>query len=134
VPLTKPGNLSGLGAEVSLNEAHIALGYLVGKRADAPQGARVTIHVRGPTTRDLHVVVDGRAQVLADLNDPTVEVTVDFATFMLLCCGRIDPTGPLADGTVTISRRHSTRPRNRHQPRSHHMNHLTGSGLSGWSS
>ena len=103
VPLAKPGNLSGLGAEFSLNEAHIALGYLIGKRANAPQGARVTIHVTSPTTRDLHVVVDGRAQVVAKLNDPTVELTTDFATFMLLCCGRIDPAGPLDDERVTLS-------------------------------
>lgn len=103
VPLDLPGNLSGLGADFSLNEVHMAFGYLVGKRAGAPDGSRVTIHVTGPTSRDLHAVVDGRAAVVAELADPTAEVTIDFATFMLLCCGRIDPAGPMGDGRITLA-------------------------------
>jgi len=103
VPLDRPGHFSGLGADISLNEAHIALGYLVGKRAAAPDGSSVTIHVTGPTARDLHVVVEGRAKVVEDVADPTAEVTTDFATFMLLCCGRIDPEAPLEDGRVALA-------------------------------
>jgi uncharacterized protein (TIGR03083 family) len=103
VPLSRPGHLSGRAAEMSLDEAHIALGYLVGKRAAAPQGSRVTIEVTGPTARTMHAVIDGRAQVVEDLDDPTATVTADFATFMLLCCGRIDPSDPLADRRVTLS-------------------------------
>jgi uncharacterized protein (TIGR03083 family) len=102
VPLGRPGHMSGLGADLSLNEAHIALGYLVGKRAGLADGSSVTIHVTGPTARDLHAVVEGRAKVVEDVADPAAEVTTDFATFMLLCCGRIDPEGPLADGRVTL--------------------------------
>jgi uncharacterized protein (TIGR03083 family) len=103
VPLGRPGHLSGLGADTSLNEAHLALGYLVGKRAALPDGSSVTIHVTGPTARELHAVIAGRAAVVAELADPTAEVSVDFATFMQLCCGRIDPEGPLADGRVKLS-------------------------------
>jgi uncharacterized protein (TIGR03083 family) len=102
-PLDRPGHLSGLGADKSLDEAHIALGYLVGKRAAFPDGSSVTVHVTGPTARDLHAVVAGRAAVVAELADPAAELSVDFATFMLLCCGRIDPEGPLADGRVQLS-------------------------------
>jgi uncharacterized protein (TIGR03083 family) len=103
VPLARPGHLEGLGAEKSLDEAHIALGYLVGKKAAAPDGSSVAVHVHGPTSRELYAVVDGRARVVADLQQPTAEATTDFATFMLLCCGRIDPLGPLSDGRVTLS-------------------------------
>lgn len=102
VPLGRPGHLEGRGPVVSLNEAHIAFGYLVGKRAGLRDGVSVTVHVTGPNARDLHAVIEGRAQVVAELTDPTCEVTVDFATFMVLCCGRIDPEGPLADGRVTL--------------------------------
>ena len=102
VPLGLPGHMSGLGAQLSLDEAHIALGYLVGKRAAAPEGSSVTIHVTGPLARDLHAVVEGRARVVPELEGPSAEVTADFATFMLLCCGRIDPEAPLADGRVTL--------------------------------
>lgn len=103
VPLGKPGHLSGRGAEMSLDEAHIALGYLVGKRAGAPQGSRITVEVTGPTARTMHAVIDGRAQVVAELADPTATVSVDFATFMLLACGRIDPSGPLGDGRIRLA-------------------------------
>ena len=102
VPLGRPGHLVGRGAEISLDEAHIALGYLVGKKAAAPDGSRITIEVTGPTARTLHAVVEGRARVVEELDDPTATVTVDFATFMLLACGRIDPSGPLADGRVGL--------------------------------
>jgi uncharacterized protein (TIGR03083 family) len=103
VPLGRAGHLSGRGAEVSLDEAHIALGYLVGKRAGAPQGSRISIEVTGPVRRTMHAVIDGRARVVEDLDDPTATVSVDFATFMLLTCGRIDPTGPLSDGRLRLA-------------------------------
>ncbi|MFN0089367.1 MAG: maleylpyruvate isomerase family mycothiol-dependent enzyme [Acidimicrobiales bacterium] len=103
VPLRLPGHEGGLGGLVSLNEAHLALGYLVGKRAAAPQGASVTIHVTGEIERDLHAKVDGRATVVESLDAPTAELTVDFPRFMLLCCGRIDASGPLGEGRVRLS-------------------------------
>jgi uncharacterized protein (TIGR03083 family) len=103
VPLGLPGHLEGLGATMSLDEAHIAFGYLVGKRDGAPDGASVNVHVTGPNARDLHAVVEGRARVVEELASPTAEVTVDFLTFMLLCCGRIDPQGPLDSGAVTLA-------------------------------
>jgi uncharacterized protein (TIGR03083 family) len=103
VPLGLPGHERGLGAELSLDEAHIAFGYLVGKRAALPDGSSVSVHVTGPVTRDLHAVVEGRAKVVDELADPTCEVTTDFLTFMLLCCGRIDPSGPLDDGRVALA-------------------------------
>lgn len=102
VPLGLPPRVDGLGALQSLNEAHIAFGYLVGKRAALPDGTSVTVHVTGPLSRDLHAVVEGRARVVNELADPTCEVTTDLLTFELLCCGRIDPDGPLTDGRVTL--------------------------------
>ena len=103
VPLNRPGHLEGRGPTMSLNEAHIAFGYLFGKRAAAPEGASVTVHVTGSIERDLHAAVEGRAKILDELHDPTCSVSTDFATFMLLCCGRIDPELPLRDGRVTIA-------------------------------
>ncbi|MPY92723.1 MAG: maleylpyruvate isomerase family mycothiol-dependent enzyme [Acidimicrobiia bacterium] len=103
VPLGLGSRVEGRSARTSLDEAHIAFGYLVGKRAGAPDGSSVTVHVTGPLARDLHAVVEGRAKVVAELAGPTCEVTADFLTFMLLCCGRIDPEGPLQDGRVALS-------------------------------
>jgi uncharacterized protein (TIGR03083 family) len=96
VPLGLPGHHEGLGATISLDEAHIAFGYLIGKRAALPDGASVSVHVTGP------VGLEGRARVVDELDAPACEVTTDFLTFMLLCCGRIDPSGPLEDGRVVL--------------------------------
>ena len=103
VPLGIVGHLQGRAAAMSLDEAHIAFGYLVGKRAALPDGSSVTVHVTGSVTRDLHAVVEGRARVVDELAAPACEVTVDFLTFMLLCCGRIDAEAPLHDGRVTLA-------------------------------
>lgn len=103
VPLGLPARLERRGARTALDEAHIAFGYLVGKRAGAPDGSSVAVHVTGPLGRDLCAVVEGRARVVDHVDDPTAEVTADILTFLLLCCGRIDPAGPLADGRVTLA-------------------------------
>jgi hypothetical protein len=49
------------------------------------------------------VKVDGRAAVVDELADPTVTVTTDSLTFMLLGCGRIDPEAAISDGRITWS-------------------------------
>ncbi|GAB3883297.1 maleylpyruvate isomerase family mycothiol-dependent enzyme [Kibdelosporangium lantanae] len=63
----RAGNADGLCAELSIDEITAALGYVVGKKAGAPQGTSVTFALTGPVVRDLHVLVDGRAQVVAEL-------------------------------------------------------------------
>lgn len=102
VPLGRPGHLSGLGATMSLDEVHMVFGYLVGKRAATPDGDSVTLKVTGAQQRCLHAKVVGRAQVLAELAEPTATVETDFLTAMLLACGRIDPDAPLCDGRVLL--------------------------------
>jgi predicted lipid carrier protein YhbT len=47
--------------------------------------------------------VVGRATVVDELPDPTVTVTTDSLTFMLLACGRIDPEKAISDGRITWS-------------------------------
>lgn len=103
VPLGLSGHLEGRGAAMSLDEAHIAFGYLVGKRAGLPDGSSVKASVTGPLARELCAVVDGRAKVVDDVAAPTCGLSADLLTFMLLCCGRIDPEQPLSDGRVTLS-------------------------------
>jgi uncharacterized protein (TIGR03083 family) len=102
VPLGLSGHLEGRGPAMSLDEAHIAFGYLVGKRAGLPDGSSVQVSVTGPNARDLYAVVEGRARVVDLVADPACTVTTDFLTFMLLCCGRIEPDGPIGDGRLTL--------------------------------
>jgi uncharacterized protein (TIGR03083 family) len=100
----RPGSLDGPVAERALAEASNALGFLIGKRAGAPDGSSVRIELTGPIQRTFDVVVEGRARLVEEpVAEPTATVTTDSTTFMRLAGGRIDPSEPLADGRVKLS-------------------------------
>ncbi len=100
-PLGWPTDDTGPRAEISLAEVTGSLGYIVGKRIGLPDGSSIVFHLTGPITRDLPVVVDGRAKVVAHVDSPDVEVTADFLTFMQLACGRIDPQAQIDAAKIT---------------------------------
>jgi uncharacterized protein (TIGR03083 family) len=100
-PLHWPTEDSGPSAEIALAEVESSLGYIVGKRVGLPNGTSIVFHLTGPITRDLPVVVDGRAKVVDSVTNPDVELTTDFLTFMQLACGRIDPQAQIDSGAVT---------------------------------
>ncbi|MDQ2728537.1 MAG: maleylpyruvate isomerase family mycothiol-dependent enzyme [Actinomycetota bacterium] len=123
----RPGHQSGPAVERCVDEVVGALGFLVGKRARAPEGSHVRFSVAGlPTAagspadpavspgeaapipappQDVDVVVDGRARVVpsGSAGTPTVTVHTDPVTLVRLGCGRITGPACLADGTVTLS-------------------------------
>lgn len=86
-----PGNESGAAAEAALDEVVKALGYIVGKRGRAPDGSSVLIRLSGPIQRDLPVMVDGRARVVAAIKgEPTASLTLSSSLFFRLAGGRED--------------------------------------------
>jgi len=96
-----PGNESGPAAEGALSEIVDALGFLVGKKAGAPQGTSVTVELTGPVHATWHVAVDGRAAVVDELPGPaTATVRLPSNLFGRLVGGRV----PVADrlGELTI--------------------------------
>ena len=101
VPLDLPGDDSGPAAEMSLDEVHNSLGYIVGKKIGLPDGSGIAIHLTGPMTRRLCAKVDGRASRVDELTTPDVTLTTDSTTFMLLACGRIDPDEAIHDTRIT---------------------------------
>lgn len=90
--LGRPGHEDGPCAELACAEIFEALGYLVGKKAGAPDGASVTIDLTGPLARTLHVAVEGRrASVVPELPGPaTATVRLDSRLFVRLAGGRVD--------------------------------------------
>jgi uncharacterized protein (TIGR03083 family) len=100
-PLGWPTDDTGARAEIALAEVAGSLGYIVGKRIGLPDGSSIVFHLTGPLKRDLSVVVEGRAKVVDHLDQPDVELTTDFLTFMQLACGRIDPQQQIDAGKVT---------------------------------
>ena len=98
-PLARPGHEHGPAAEMAIDEIAGSLGYIVGKRIGL--GRRAEHHLRpdGPGRASTCTsLVDGRAGVVDELDDPTVTLTTDSTTFALLACGRIDPQGPIDEG------------------------------------
>jgi uncharacterized protein (TIGR03083 family) len=85
-----PGNDAGPVAEVALEEAVGALGYVVGKRGRAPAGSLVTFELTGPVKRRLYVDVSERARVVAEISrDPDVALSLGSSLFMRLAGGRV---------------------------------------------
>lgn len=76
----------------ALAEPESALGYIVGKKAGAPDGASVRIRLTGAVERNYLVQVDGRARVVDAIDgEPTAGITLDAVLFMRLTGGRVDP-------------------------------------------
>ncbi|MPZ85597.1 MAG: maleylpyruvate isomerase family mycothiol-dependent enzyme [Actinophytocola sp.] len=85
-----PGNDGGRCAEGALSEVVSALGYIVGKRAGAPNGATVTIELTGPVRLAWHIAVDGRAKVVDELPGPaTATVRLSSNLLTRLAGGRV---------------------------------------------
>lgn len=82
-------SLSGPVVAHSLAECIRPMGFVVGKKAGAPQGSTVVFELTGPEGRRFAVGVEGRAAVLDTVPaDPTVTIATDVGTFCVLCGGR----------------------------------------------
>jgi uncharacterized protein (TIGR03083 family) len=85
----RPGHLSGLAPEVVLDELTSAMGYVVGKQANFPEGSSVRINLRGPMSHRWDISVTDRARIVDQLaGEPTVTLTMPGATFCRLAGGR----------------------------------------------
>lgn len=85
----RPGHEDGPVVDLVLDEMLSALGYVVGKRAGAPDGSSVTFDLVGASGRAVHVAVDGRAAVVDSLPGPaTTVVRMPVGRFARLAGGR----------------------------------------------
>lgn len=98
------GHLEGPAVDVALGHFTSALGFVVGKKAGAPQGTSVVFEVDGPRSRRYGVVVDGRAQLVDPApDDPTVTISLPLTSFIALGGGRWDAATARAAGNLEIS-------------------------------
>jgi len=90
----RPGHETGLAVEVVLDEMATALGFVVGKKAGAAPGERVTFALTdgGAIVRQFHVEVVDRAAVVDELSGPpTVVLTMPVGVMTRRCAGRVGP-------------------------------------------
>jgi len=104
-----PGHASGRAVDVAIDEHATALGFIVGKKAGATDGQSVRLRLTGETERTIDVRVDGRAQVVDDLDEPTATITVPTLVWFRWAAGRraVDPGRPdvAIDGDEDLGRR-----------------------------
>lgn len=81
---------AGPASQLALDEISATMGFVVGKLAKAPDGSRILFELTGPLARRIHVVVDGRAQVVDDFGgaEPSATVALDGLQFTRLTGGR----------------------------------------------
>jgi uncharacterized protein (TIGR03083 family) len=71
------GHLEGLAPEFVLEEVRLGLGYVVGKKAGAPEGSTVRFDLTGPLAGRLDYAVTDRARPTERIDgEPTVTLTV----------------------------------------------------------
>ena len=88
------GGLDSEGAEHVAGVFAKSLPYVVAKRVGAPAGTTVVLEVTGPNARVVAAGVgdDGRGAPLLDAPDhPTVRLTLDFESWIVLAGGRRTP-------------------------------------------
>ena len=99
-----PGHLSGPVVQHCLDWHARNMGFVVGKKASAPDGSTVVFAIDGDADGPRCVAVaDGRAKASGVVDNPTAAVHTDVDTYNALCCGRTDPANALAAGLVTFT-------------------------------
>jgi len=103
--LSRPSSddeLDGVASQLALDEIAATIGYVVGKRAKAPDGSRILFELTGPLSRRIHVGVDGRAQLVDDFDgqEPTATIRLDGLQFTRLSGGR--PMSPARSQDIEL--------------------------------
>ena len=77
---------------------------VLGERVELPEGTNVVFNVTGGTSERWGYVTEGRC--LRQLPEPpvssSVQLTLDFETFLRLVCGRMEPQVALTEHRVRV--------------------------------
>ncbi len=118
----RPGNLSGKAARHAVGRCFLAMPYVVGKKAGAPEGSVVVFEVAyseevsqpregrssqgGDAALDrLAVAVkEGRGVAVPEVPaEPFVVVGAGVEPYVAACCGRVSPSSALESGAIRVS-------------------------------
>lgn len=104
VATKRPGHRQGDATELAIDRIASAMGFVVGKQAQAPEGSSVRFDVVGDVCRRVDIEVrQGRAVPIHDLTpEPTAVLTMDQEAFWRLACGRIPGEAALSAGLVEL--------------------------------
>ena len=103
--LGRPGGSGGLASDIGVGQVEAAMGFVVGKKAAAPDGSVVRFSVTGPAgdaRRFTLAVQGGRARPASDGASPTVTLGLSSLDFVRLGCGRVGAAEVEAAGRVEM--------------------------------
>ena len=103
--LGRPGGTGGSASAIGVGQVEAAMGFVVGKKAAAPEGAAVHFSVAGPggDARSFTLEVQGRrARRAAAGVVPTVTLALSSIDFVRLGCGRVSADELEAAGGVVV--------------------------------
>ena len=102
-PLGMETDNGGPPAEMALNEVHLSIGYIAGKKIGLGEGQSIHFDITGSVERDIYVRVEDRASECEALDAPTTTLHCDSMAFMNQACGRIDPEVAISEGAISWS-------------------------------
>ena len=102
--VARPGHLTGPVVDEAMAMHRGSLGFIVGKKAGAPDGSVVAFSVTGPTVAHYLVEVRDRRAAVVDGASATATATLicDTETFNALLCGRWTAEDALAQGRLQL--------------------------------
>jgi uncharacterized protein (TIGR03083 family) len=101
--LDRPGHLEGPVVDTALVRFRAAIGFIVGKRGQAPEGSSVVFATVGGAAPVWPVVVEGRARLADEVPDePTTRITLPFESFIALGGGRWSADEAESAGGISI--------------------------------
>lgn len=103
--LDRPGGSGGVASAFGLGEVESAMGFVVGKKAAAPEGSVVRFTVSGPPGdgREFSLGVEGgRARPVGPEAAPTVTLAMSSIDFLRLGCGRVTAAEVGAAGGIGL--------------------------------
>ena len=102
--VARPGHLSGPVVDEAMAMHRGVLGFIVGKKAGAPDGSVVAFSVTGPTVAHYLVEMRDRRAAVVDGASATATATLtcDTETYNALLCGRWTADDTLARGRLQL--------------------------------
>lgn len=98
----RPGHAAGPAAQISVDRIASAMPFVVGKRAEVPDGKGVRFELAGSPARRIDVAVGGGRARIEELTEPDVTLRMDVEVFWRLGCGRVSGDAALGAALVGL--------------------------------
>ncbi len=87
-------------AALVLDRLAEGMGFVLAKKASAPDGASVRFELSGSRASRIDVVVRGGRGTLEEISHPRATLAMDIELFWRLTCGRVDGEAAMSSGLL----------------------------------